>query len=118
MRRYCSAILLSCAALTSCDSYSAREREAVERLKQQMLDPDTAQFRNVHEGRKRDRGWIVCGEVNTKNRFGGYTGFRKFSMTEKEGDVLFADESSAEGMIAGLLMQHTCNFPEAGESGE
>lgn len=57
-----------------------REREARDRaiaievdaeiaLKNFLKDPDSAEIRN-HKGN--------CGEVNSKNSFGGYTGFKRF----------------------------------------
>jgi hypothetical protein len=42
-------------------------------VKQLLKDPDSAQFRNVKEFTG-----PVCGEVNSKNGFGGYVGFSKF----------------------------------------
>jgi len=48
-----------------------------EKLKASLKDPSSAEFRNVrvshHGGRTH-----VCGEVNAKNSFGGYTGFMRF----------------------------------------
>jgi hypothetical protein len=37
-----------------------------------LLDPASAEFRNVANGPE------VCGEVNAKNSYGGYTGFKVF----------------------------------------
>lgn len=39
-----------------------------------LKDPDSAEFRNEHVG----TGGIPCGEVNAKNSFGGYTGFKRY----------------------------------------
>lgn len=41
-----------------------------------MLDPQSAQFRSMRRGANDPT--VVCGEVNGKNRFGGYAGFRRF----------------------------------------
>lgn len=43
----------------------------------QLRDPSSAQFRNVfrHDG-------TVCGQVNGKNGFGAYVGFRRFYVYE------------------------------------
>ncbi|MBX3429710.1 MAG: hypothetical protein KF779_09020 [Hyphomonadaceae bacterium] len=49
-------------------------REAQEYTIHDFFDPAAAQFRNV---RMIENG-NVCGEVNGKNRFGGYVGFRPF----------------------------------------
>jgi len=42
-------------------------------VRQALSDPEAAQFRSV---RKAGQGW--CGEVNARNRAGGYAGFRPF----------------------------------------
>lgn len=42
-------------------------------VRSMLTDPESAQFRNV-EFRK----GTVCGEVNARNRFGGYVGFTPF----------------------------------------
>lgn len=39
----------------------------------ELIDPNSAQFREVN-----DFGNHVCGEVNARNSFGGYTGFQPF----------------------------------------
>lgn len=45
--------------------------------KQNLKDPSSAQFRNV-----RIVSWgsqkLVCGEINAKNSYGGYVGFKRF----------------------------------------
>lgn len=48
------------------------QRAVAERL----FDPSAVQFREVHRGRD-----AVCGEVNGKNRFGAYVGYRRFIAT-------------------------------------
>lgn len=53
----------------------------------ELRDPSSAQFRNIMEGTE-----TACGEVNAKNAFGAYTGFRKF--TYRGGITLFEPEQS------------------------
>ena len=43
----------------------------------QLKDPSSAQFRNLVEVSP----GVVCGEVNAKNSFGGYAGFKRFHWT-------------------------------------
>lgn len=50
----------------------------------QLIDPDSAKFRNIVAGAESS----ACGLVNSKNRFGGYTGFRHFIYVENSG-VMF-----------------------------
>jgi len=79
--------IASTLALTACspktDSSKAddksREDAIIERAKNVVLenlrDPSSAQFKNV-----RLYGSWVCGEVNSKNGFGGYAGYERFSV--------------------------------------
>src|SRR5665647_83863 len=52
-------------------------RIAIESVKQKLSDPYSAQFENIRlanfEGLT-----VVCGQVNAKNKLGGYTGFTDF----------------------------------------
>lgn len=73
-----AAVALICAC-------SSAEREAQTAVKQQLTDPESAQFRNLSE----HEAWI-CGEVNSKNRLGGYVGFRIF-IYGKSGESVVID---------------------------
>jgi hypothetical protein len=55
-----------------------RIRLAKDAVRDVLREPDTAQFRNVV-----DHGHVVCGEVNAKNGFGGFTGFQDFYVIGK-----------------------------------
>lgn len=48
---------------------SGVEKETISAVKNSLKDPDSAQFQNV-------KGY--CGEVNAKNGYGGYTGYKRF----------------------------------------
>ncbi|HAV4657533.1 TPA: hypothetical protein JIU96_07345 [Acinetobacter baumannii] len=41
-------------------------------------DPDSLTYRNLDSFFDKDGNSYACGEVNAKNSFGGYVGFRKF----------------------------------------
>lgn len=58
-------------SLAGCDSASSRAQEIAAR---DLKDPSSAQFRDVREA----KGGAVCGEMNGKNAFGAYTGFKRF----------------------------------------
>lgn len=45
-------------------------------LEQVVIDPASIQLRDVSA-----RGEALCGEVNARNRMGGYVGFRRFVVT-------------------------------------
>lgn len=74
--RVMSAIFL-CIALCSCEYIPGTKSNITKLGKEiassQLLDPSSAQFRNmgVYES-------IACGEINGKNRMGSYVGFQRF----------------------------------------
>ena len=51
-------------------------------VKRQLKDPDSAKFKKSYlvldERKEHFITGHVCGEVNAKNAFGGYTGFKRF----------------------------------------
>jgi hypothetical protein len=66
-----------------------------------LKDPDSAQFSNIQ---LTPSGNALCGNVNARNGFGGYTGAKAFVATEKyvlinsdDISTLFAAASNAEG---------------------
>jgi hypothetical protein len=74
LRNLAGAVLLTL-LLPGCSAadafrYESKAREAVAK---QLLDPTSAQFRNIAV--RKDH---VCGEVNAKNSMGAYVGFQRF----------------------------------------
>ncbi len=47
-------------------------------LHDKLKDPYSAQFKNVRFSNGSGGVWVVCGEVNSKNSYGGYAGYTKF----------------------------------------
>jgi hypothetical protein len=64
-----------------------------------LRDPGSAIFRNVVI-RRRGEKVSVCGEVNARNGFGGYTGFDTF--------MIFADRTIHVGHVAGFEVAYLC----------
>ncbi|AUC08280.1 hypothetical protein BVG18_08495 [Acinetobacter lwoffii] len=60
-------------------NYDARQNIIADEIRAQNLvenylkDPDSAKFRNMNG---------KCGEVNSKNSFGAYTGYKRFFATQ------------------------------------
>lgn len=82
MRVVLTVLLL--AGLAACDDLpgsAASNAKAV--VSGSLSDPGSAQFRNVHQGKKAGAEPLVCGEVNAKNRYGGYPGFLPFIVSGK-----------------------------------
>lgn len=62
-------------ALATCGPFPGSSRaKAHDAIKNLLFDPDSAQFRNEETA----SDGSVCGEVNSKNRMGGYVGFTRF----------------------------------------
>ena len=68
-------------------------------VKDKLKDPSSAQFRNVYFHRNKGQPPITCGEVNSKNGFGGYVGFQPFlSAGTPEFTVLREDVSDFKNL--------------------
>lgn len=72
------------------DIWIIKTKDAV---RSHLKDPSLAQFRNVFFTRSDDVP-VVCGEVNSKNGFGGYGGFQHFVGS---GDSLIVLEEEMQG---------------------
>lgn len=63
----------------------------VDRAKRQLVrnfkDPDSAKYRNIRTYRTGMGDEIVCGEVNGKNSFGAYVGYKPFYIRVDDGLV-------------------------------
>jgi hypothetical protein len=56
-----------------------------EKLLDNLTDPNSALFKN-----EKQSGKYICGEINAKNTFGGYTGYKKF-IAHKKGFIIEGD---------------------------
>jgi hypothetical protein len=71
--------------LTGCDSAISEAQEAVKR---QLIDPESARFRDVV---RCSHGNGVHGQVNSRNRMGGYVGFQPFYYANGQAAILSSD---------------------------
>lgn len=76
------------------DKRAELDAQVQELVKKNLKDPQSAQFRNQHE---------LCGEVNSKNSFGGYNGFTRFIITEDR--VFFESEYKGDQYSLKLYQQ-------------
>lgn len=79
---------------------------AKEKAANSLKDPASAQFRNLFAISRGTGDDKVCGEINAKNSYGGYVGFRMFYVSS-DGDVLI--ESNEVGI--GALPRLVCDKP-------
>ena len=77
----------------------------------ELSDPESARFKMLPLAIGSDR---YCGMVNAKNQFGGYVGYRNFSVwikKDKNGKVILAEQASidsARKTIASNLLYAYC----------
>lgn len=65
--------------MSACESEQARlDRDARSALKETLYDPTSFLLRKLHFGEDNTGARAVCGEVNGKNRMGGFVGFQPF----------------------------------------
>ncbi len=62
---------------------------------QDLKDPSSAQFREVHK-----TGGAICGEVNAKNSYGAYVGFKHFIVDGSS--VSMEPETPSERLSPGI----------------
>jgi hypothetical protein len=77
----------------------AQEKAMRDGIAYHLVDPESARFRNLRSAKHIKTGTLlVCGEVNAKNRFGGYIGYTPFMASLENGQTtwgyLIADESN------------------------
>lgn len=75
-------------------------------VKARLKDPDSADFRNVgyYSGGETE-GAAVCGEVNSRNSFGGYTGFERFVAA---GNAAFFESDTNDGRFGPDVWDRLC----------
>lgn len=57
-----------------------------------LRDPSSAQFKRLSILKGKDGKSYVCGQVNAKNAFGGYTGFSAFAFRVANGPAYLVEE--------------------------
>jgi hypothetical protein len=90
-------------------------------VKPTLIDPESIQVRNVRgpikfwskQNNRLAGYWLICGEVNAKNRFGGYVGFKpEVIWANPNGSGLEPTIPGSPGCILGNMKQEVdpCNF--------
>ena len=65
-----------------------------------LKDQPSARFRDIKLAPRKDPGaWTICGEVNSKNSYGGYEGFNRFM------GIVFEGESNQKKLKYMVLTQ-------------
>lgn len=75
-----------------------------------LLDPQSAQFRNFYAVSSGNGHDYVCGQINAKNSYGAYTGFKAFYV-DSIGNVQLDTPDNKLGDIVPSI----CNKPRKGQ---
>lgn len=96
--------LASAPALAQSDA--ARIATAKARVKAQLKDPNSARFASV---RVNPRTKMVCGTVNARNSFGGYTGPKPFIYAPSENEVIIPPDEFYASPAASDVIAQSCD---------
>jgi len=88
--------------------YENAIRQVKAKLIEDFKDPSSVQYRNVvvSEFERVDgkgKGRMVCGEVNAKNSFGAYVGFKRFAGSPDDRGILW--DKGPEDVLSQLLVE-------------
>ncbi|MCM5533177.1 MULTISPECIES: hypothetical protein [Acinetobacter] len=97
--------------ITTFAAESLDVQKAKSLLQNMMKDPDSTQFRNIKEVTNTVGEKSVCGEVNAKNSYGGYVGYRSFAYTN--GDLTMEIPNDRWGLTRPKLELAGCSGVEA-----
>jgi hypothetical protein len=82
-----------------------------EGVKAALKDPESARFGEIRAGRRPNGDVIVCGWVNAKNGFGGYTGMEPFNgMLADPSSDRFAFASAGGGRYGSEAVMEVCKM--------
>lgn len=71
-------------------------------IRSDMIDPESTRFEWPYEFKAtKSGGFYTCGRVNSKNRYGGYTGAIWFSVAVKDGKITSLQTEETSPWIAG-----------------
>jgi hypothetical protein len=77
-------------------------------IKEMLKDPESARFRRIYGAQGNVEKIAICGEVNAKNSYGGYTGYKPFMVFE-DGDQGFIWDSNADGYsFDNMMIEEIC----------
>ena len=71
---------------------STKIEKAKIKIRALLRDPDSSKFQNLKVSFNSKANEIVCGEVNARNAFGGYTGYSKFNVSIDKINIVSIDK--------------------------
>jgi len=99
------------AILTTIPDSQMKEIKA--EVAKQLKDPESARFGNINVGKFSNGDLILCGWINAKNSYGGYTGMKPFlaNYVIQTKAVDMAIESSQYNIIPGMCRSRGMQVP-------
>lgn len=85
-------VALSVAGYAAWDSIYSPKAQAIQAVKRSLNDPNSAIFENIQHSQKTG---ATCGNVNAKNRMGGYVGMTAF-IVDGDGGVTLAPAGATD----------------------
>lgn len=74
--------------------------KAKNEIKDLMKDPESTQFRNIKEIVNTQGNHVLCGQINSKNSYGGYVGFKPFSYSNDGLNLVDINRPRYEQIVA------------------
>lgn len=87
-------LLVTTASTASFADNNYLMNQTKQNVKDMLKDPESAQFRNVKIAVNTVGEKSVCGQVNAKNSYGGYTGFKSFYAKINDKIVYLEDDTN------------------------
>lgn len=70
-----------------------------------LIDPMSPQYRKLRYAKQPNGSEVICGDVNAKNRFGGYVGFNAFVVARDTERTNLAMPSEPRDLDSGIQCQ-------------
>jgi hypothetical protein len=115
MRYLFIAALVPVLAFAQSDSADAPEIALAKTgMMDKLKDPDSAKFKNLSISKKYP--WIICGEVNAKNSYGGYVGYERFiAFLDRDSKSTVANVTTDPDLIRSDWPDYCGDESEAGQ---
>lgn len=97
----CVVAAVLAAPVVLAQNYSAMVSKAKAAVSRDFKDPEGSRFRDlgIYKSTTGKGGFSVCGEVNAKNSYGAYVGYKRFVVAD---DFVQIEDSGELGLIPSL----------------
>lgn len=107
MRNLLLLAALVCGAASAQTDYSEVVTRAKSAVTRDLKDPSSAQYRNLYISESTGAHHTLCGEINAKNGYGAYVGFKPF-YAEVEGDWSQYEIANPMTQVQSLTWARVC----------